>query len=388
MRPHSRDAARTRFSPGSKSIVFPSAFSTATPPGAATMSSARPMPATLTASGIGRSMSITSCPASRAAVTRSTRSGVRSSSRPRIFVAAIIPALHSSGGGSSPLVGRRREAPEGLRRRGCAGGAAREGLRGRGCAGGAAREGLRGRGCAGGADSFPFLDVLPRGAQQGALEVVADQRAAGLEQVVEGLQQPPLRGLGLAALGLDALANVAVEEINCLSRGPVDRRGVILAKVHERAKRHSGGDELHAGRDRLEVVDRVEGLVSALDWNEQAGLLQAHQQRFGDAAALGELTEGQGLWDRWTGDRGHERFVGGFELTGEEALDHGQGEALLLELLDPLEPLDMGLAVPGHAALAAGRLEQALALVKADRIHGHPGGPGQLFDPILHEYLL
>ena len=45
-------------------------------------------------------------------------------------------------------------------------------------------------------------------------------------------------------------------------------------------------------------------------------------------------------------------------------------------------------AVPGDAPLAPRGVEQALALVEADRVDGHPGGPGQLFDPILHEYLL
>src|SRR5260370_1306598 len=174
---HNREAARRRFARGSKSMVLPSASSTGTRPGAATMSSAGPSAATLTASGIGRSTSITSCPASRAAVTRSTRSGVRSSSRPRILVWAIIEA--------------------------------------------------------GGAESFPFFDVLPRRAEQRPLEVVADQRAARLEQVVEGLQQTALRRLRLAALGLDALPHVAVAEVDCLPRRAVDRRGVVLAQVHQ-----------------------------------------------------------------------------------------------------------------------------------------------------------
>ena len=87
-------------------------------------------------------------------------------------------------------------------------------------------------------------------------------------------------------------------------------------------------------------------------------------------------------------DRRHERLVRGFQLTGQEPLDHGEREPLLLQLLDALQALDMGVAVPGDPALAPGRPEQALALVEADRIHGHAGGPGQLFDPVLHEYLL
>src|SRR5438132_252951 len=101
---------------------------------------------------------------------------------------------------------------------------------------------------------------------------MADQRSACLEEVVEGLKQPALRGLGCPAFGLDALANVAVEEVDGLPRRAVDARGVV--------------------------------------------------------------------------------------------------------------------PVPGHPAPSPWRVQAALALVEADRIHGHAGGPGQLFDPILHEYLL
>src|SRR5207253_7068049 len=111
-------------------------------------------------------------------------------------------------------------------------------------------------------------------------------------------------------------------------------------------------------------------------------------QRLRDPAPLRQLAEGQGLRRGGSGDGRDERLVGGFELAGEEALDHGQREALLLELLDPLQPFDVGLAVPRDAALPPRRVEQALALVEADRVHGHAGGPGQLFDPVLHEWLL
>src|ERR1700687_4271034 len=52
---HTREAASSLSSPGSKSMTAPFASSSATPPAAATMSNARPNAATLTASGIGRS---------------------------------------------------------------------------------------------------------------------------------------------------------------------------------------------------------------------------------------------------------------------------------------------------------------------------------------------
>src|SRR5947199_992398 len=163
------------------------------------MSKVRPIAATLTASGIGRSMSITSCPASRAALTRSIRSGLRSSS-------TISAPPHSWGGAW-------RSQAEGLRRTG---------------------------------SSSPLFDVLPRRAQQAALEVMTDQRAAGLEQVVEGLQELALRGLGLAALGLDPLAHVVIEQVDRLARGPIDGRRMLLAEFHQAAERASRGDTLHA----------------------------------------------------------------------------------------------------------------------------------------------
>src|SRR6266508_1387063 len=278
-----------RSSPASKSIDLPSASSTATPLGAATMSSERPIAATLTASGMGRSMSITSCPASRAPLTRSTRSGVRSSSQVRTAKSSpfmgrcrgapeglFITPPHSWGGGakrrrgsscqllpihgevarsaggalhnSSPFMGRWREAPEGLfitPPHSWGGGAKRR------------------RG-----SSSPFFDVLARSAQQRPLEVVAHQDAARLQQLVEGLQQLALGGFGLAAFGLDALPHVAVEEIDGLPRGSVHGCRVLFAELHQRAKGHACSDELHAGGDRLQVVGGVERLGHAASFGE------------------------------------------------------------------------------------------------------------------------
>jgi hypothetical protein len=48
----------------------------------------------------------------------------------------------------------------------------------------------------------------------------------------------------------------------------------------------------------------------------------------------------------------------------------------------------MAVAVPRDSPLPAWGLEEAFALVEADGVDGHACGAGQLFDPILHEYLL
>src|SRR5207245_2216734 len=82
----------------------------------------------------------------------------------------------------------------------------------------AAGRGWGGEGCF----SSALLDVLARSAQKCAFEVVPHQSAACLQELVERLQQLALGSLGLAALGLNALAHVAVEEVDGLSRGPVD----------------------------------------------------------------------------------------------------------------------------------------------------------------------
>src|SRR2546426_11011065 len=91
-----------------------------------------------------------------------------------------------------------------------------------------------GRGAAGGAGlrlaSTFFLDVFARGAEQCALEVVADQRPARFAQVVEGLQQLAFGGVGLAALSLDPLPLVAVETVRRLPRRPVHLGGIRLAE--------------------------------------------------------------------------------------------------------------------------------------------------------------
>jgi len=46
------------------------------------------------------------------------------------------------------------------------------------------------------------------------------------------------------------------------------------------------------------------------------------------------------------------------------------------------------IAVPGDTPVSARGFQEAFALVEADGVDGHAGGASQLFDPVLHEYLL
>ena len=55
------------------------------------------------------------------------------------------------------------------------------------------------------------------------------------------------------------------------------------------------------------------------------------------------------------------------------------------EAADALQPGQVLVVVPGHPALAARRIEQALALVVADGVHRQVGTGRQLFDPHLHD---
>src|SRR5713226_6340936 len=161
---------------------------------------------------------MTSCPASRAASTRATRSGVRSSSRVTARALARTSAT----------------AP---------------------------------------------LDMLAGRAQQRALEMVPDHRAAGVEQVVEELEQHPLGLLLAAAGGLDALADVLVEELDRPPGRALGGRRVLPAQLQQGTQWDAGRQQLHARRQRLQVSSRVADAVLASQRDQQPRLLSRLQQR-------------------------------------------------------------------------------------------------------------
>ena len=82
-----------------------------------------------------------------------------------------------------------------------------------------------------GGGTLTLLDVIAGGAKDGALEVVAHESAAGLEKLIEKLEQPSLGDLRFAPFGLDALADVVVEKLDGLARGSFDARRVFLTKL-------------------------------------------------------------------------------------------------------------------------------------------------------------
>src|SRR5258708_25546236 len=121
------------------------------------------------------------------------------------------------------------------------------------------------------------------------------QRPAGVEQLVEQLQQLALRGLGFAALGLDPLTHVTVEEVDGPARRNLGRGGMFSAKLDELRERNAGVDQLHPGRDRLEVVNGVEGLAASVARLQQSRLLEALEHRLRNTAALRQLDKAKCL---------------------------------------------------------------------------------------------
>ena len=135
-------------------------------------------------------------------------------------------------------------------------------------------------------------------------------------------------------------------------------------------------------------MSSLSGTPAALDWDQESSLLQALQQRGGDAAPVRELGQGEGLGRGGPRHRRDQRFVRGLELAGQESLDHGQGETALLEVPNTAQPLEVPISVPGDTPIPARGFQQAFALVEPDGVDGHARSARQLFDPILHEYLL
>src|SRR5437660_3708222 len=107
---------------------------------------------------------------------------------------------------------------------------------------------------------------------------MADQDAARLHQLVEELEQLAFSRLSSAALRLDALSDVLVEQVDSASRNPVRGGCVVAPELDQIGDRHARRDELHTRCDRLQVLGREKGLVTSLDRDQQACRLQAAQE--------------------------------------------------------------------------------------------------------------
>jgi len=68
--------------------------------------------------------------------------------------------------------------------------------------------------------------------------------------------------------------------------------------------------------------------------------------------------------------------------AGEEIADGVDAKPPVLKLCDELQPLDVGLAVKGHATPYLGRHQGTARLVEADRAAGHAGCGRELVDRV------
>jgi hypothetical protein len=130
--------------------------------------------------------------------------------------------------------------------------------------------------------------------------------------------------------------------------------------------------------------------------DEQALRLDGLEEGEGDSGALSELLRGQQLvglaWGlpvrRGADQLRDQRLVGGVQPAGEEVLDRGEGQTLLLELSDALQALQVLFRVPGGPALPHRRREQPPGLIEAHGVHAHCASARKLVHPISHEQQL
>ena len=140
------------------------------------------------------------------------------------------------------------------------------------------------------------------------------------------------------------------------------------------------GDEQSFGFDRLEEGQGNAGLGGQLlDGEHVAGTGWRPCRVSGPGSggrALADIRRRRGRGrGADPGELAQQGLVGGIELAGHQPGDGGQGEAPLLEAADAGQAVEVAVVVPGHPALSPRRVEQALALVVADRVHRH-GRPG------------
>ena len=85
------------------------------------------------------------------------------------------------------------------------------------------------------------------------------------------------------------------------------------------------------------------------------------------------------------GDRRGQVGVGSFQVVAEDPGDRREREALAPERPHLADPLHVALVVPGDAALALGRWDEATGLVVADRVDRDVTRGRELLDAVPHE---
>ena len=228
------------------------------------------------------------------------------------------------------------------------------------------------------------LEVLLRDLEQQLTEVVGDERGDGGQQRAERVDE----ALGLLVVGERRCRATAAARARRTSR---PRRSAIA-----RVRRRGAASPARAGRGAGSRPRAAAGPSAARRrprrcsprapsrcWGTtrpSRAMASSSGAGMPTRAASSSRSSSVGVAVLRAGDRGGERLVGGVELAGEQAADDREREALALEVLDAAEPVDVLVAVPGDAPLAAGRREQLALLVEADGVDRHVGAPGELLD--------
>ena len=234
----------------------------------------------------------------------------------------------------------------------------------------------------------PGVEVGPGGVEHRPLDVVRHQLAHDRRQLPQRLGHPGGRpvvattvavGRGGRRRALPGAAEAVADQVGPLGHGVAaqgagrghQRVGDAQEVVERQPDAEQGqhvADEAHVGlAEQVGAAHRV--------GPQQPGRRQSPQDLHRHAAALGHVGQPQHRVVVDQPDRPGRAVVEGLG-------DHAQRVAALLELADAVEAVAMVGAVPGHPALVAGRGQQALRLVGAQRLHADAGLGGQLVGPV------
>ena len=204
------------------------------------------------------------------------------------------------------------------------------------------------------ADRF---EVLLRDLEQHAAEVVATSVVTVGSNVRNASTRRSAFSSSSSSLRLDRAPDVLVEHLDRVGRRSRGSRSWCRRASASRSgagSRPRAGAARRAARRRRRRCSRTRpsrccGTISP-SRDDRVEQRRGHPTRPASSSRVEQL----GVAGLRAGDRGRQRHVGGVELTVEQPADHRERESLALEVLDPLQPLDVVGAVPGDAARRGG----------------------------------
>ena len=159
--------------------------------------------------------------------------------------------------------------------------------------------------------------------------------------------------------------------------GDRPRRVVVTTGEREQVgEREPRFEQAKAGRNELGVVGGEARLAVVVVRDEQPFLGNRLEDRPRDARTRRELVERQRLTGVRLDHRGGQRRVRGIELPVEQPPDDREREALLLELADAGEALQVLVAVEGDAPGAHGWRQRSLRFLVGGSLSARRRRPG------------